>query len=438
VTKITTIPNGSAPAGLLELTVGAPAHGGWCVARIAAPGDEGKVVFVRHALPGERVRARLTSSTTRFARAEAVEVLEPSADRVEPPCPYARPGGCGGCDLQHASPAAQRAIKAQVVSQQLRRIAGIERDVTVEALPGDPAGLGWRTRVGFAVRADGTAGLRRHRSREVIPVTDCLIAHPLVRDAGVPARKWPRARGVEVLVSPGTGERSVEVSGPGRARGELARPWLTQRVAGRDWRVSSGVFWQVHPAAADVLTEVVLDALRPRPGDVALDLYCGAGLFTGALAEAVGPGGLVTGVESHPAAVHDARKNLAGFAQVRVHRGDVADVLERRGTGDASLAVLDPPRTGAGRRVMELLASGRRREASPPPGGGASPPPGGDESPQPGGGLRAIAYVSCDPATLARDLAVAGGLGWRLAGLRAFDAFPMTHHVECVATLARA
>jgi tRNA/tmRNA/rRNA uracil-C5-methylase (TrmA/RlmC/RlmD family) len=210
----------------------------------------------------------------------------------------------------------------------------------------------------------------------------------------------------------------VEVSGPGRGHGELARPWLTQRAAGRDWRVSSGVFWQVHPAAADVLTEVVLDALRPRPGEAALDLYCGAGLFTAALAEAVGPGGLVTGVESHPAAARDARKNLAGYAQVRVHRGDVADVLERRGLGGASLAVLDPPRTGAGRRVIELLASR--------PGSGA------------GAGLRRIAYVSCDPATLARDLAVAGGLGWRLAGLRAFDAFPMTHHVECVATLARA
>ena len=216
-----------------------------------------------------------------------------------------------------------------------------------------------------------------------------------------------------------SGERSVTVSRRGRAAREQGRPWLTQHAAGRTWRVSNGVFWQVHPAAAGVLTEAVLGALRPRPGDVALDLYCGAGLFTAALAEAVGPDGLVTGVESHPAAVRDARKNLAGFAQVRVHRGDVTDVLERRGLGAATLAVLDPPRTGADRRVIELLASG---PASGPGSGAAS-------------GLRRIAYVSCDPATLARDLAVAGGLGWRLADLRAFDAFPMTHHVECVATL---
>lgn len=437
VTKITANRGGAAPGNVLELTVGEPAHGGWCVARSAAPGDHGKVVFVRHALPGERVRARVTSSTARFARAEAVEVLEPSPDRVEPPCRYARPDGCGGCDLQHASPGAQRAIKAQVIAQQLRRIAGIEREVTVEALPGDPAGLGWRTKVSFAVRPDGTAGLRRHRSREVIAVTDCLIAHPLVREAGVPGRRWPGARGVDVTVSAGSGQRSVAVSGPGQPAGPGARPLLTQYAAGRTWRVSSGVFWQVHPAAAGVLTEAVLAALRPRPGDVALDLYCGAGLFAAALAGAVGPAGLVAGVESDVAAVRDARKNLSGFPQVRVHRGDAAEVLERRGTGGASLAVLDPPRTGADRRVIELLAS------APAP-GKVLPRPGKDGQAGEGAGgpaagpLRRIAYVSCDPATLARDLAVFGGMGWRLDDLRAFDAFPMTHHVECVAALARA
>jgi tRNA/tmRNA/rRNA uracil-C5-methylase (TrmA/RlmC/RlmD family) len=408
MTKAMTIPNGAGPGDVLELTVTEAAHGGWCVARSGAPGEQGKVVFVRHALPGERVRARVTSRTTRFARAEAVEILQASPDRVEPPCPYARPGGCGGCDLQHARPAAQRAIKAQVISQQLRRMAGIEREVTVEALPGDPAGLGWRTRVGFAVGPDGAAGLRKHRSREVIAITDCLIAHPLVRAADVTGRRWPDARGIEVTVSPGSGERSVAVTGPARGGGEGARPWLTQHAAGRTWRVSAGVFWQVHPAAASVLTEVVLTALRPRPGDVALDLYCGAGLFTGALAEAVGPAGLVTGVESDVAAVRDARKNLARFSQVRVHRGDAAQVLRQRGLGGAALAVLDPPRAGVDRRIIEMLATGLRR----------------------------IAYVSCDPATLARDLGVFAGLGWRLDDLRAFDAFPMTHHVECVATLS--
>jgi tRNA/tmRNA/rRNA uracil-C5-methylase (TrmA/RlmC/RlmD family) len=408
----------------LELTVTEAAHGGWCVARAEGDGEEaggpGKVVFVRHALPGERVRARITSSTARFARAEAIEVLEASPDRVEPPCRYAHPGGCGGCDLQHATPAAQRAIKAQVISQQLRRMAGITREVKVEALPdaADVAagageggeGLGWRTRVGFAVRPDGTAGLRKHRSREVVAIDDCLIAHAAVREAEVPQRNWPGARAVDVSVVAGTGERSVVVTGRGGGPGPESRRFLTQQAAGRTWRVSSGVFWQVHPAAADTLTEAVLGALRPAQGEVALDLYCGAGLFAGALAEAVGPSGQVIGVESEVAAVRDARKNLSDFPQARIHRGDAAEVLEQHGLGEASLAVLDPPRAGLPRQLIELLAG------------------------QPSQ-LRRIAYVSCDPATLARDIAVFAELNWRLDDLRAFDAFPMTHHVECLAAL---
>jgi tRNA/tmRNA/rRNA uracil-C5-methylase (TrmA/RlmC/RlmD family) len=407
---------GARPGDLLELTVSEAAHGGWCVARVASAGpggspqDQGKVVFVRHALPGERVRARVTSSTARFARADAIEILQAAPGRVEPPCRYARPDGCGGCDLQHVAPATQRTLKAQVVAQQLRRIAGIEREVEVEELPGSGSGLGWRTRVGFAVAPGGVAGLRKHRSREVVAIDDCLIAHPLVREAGVPRRRWPGAQSVEVAVSPGSGECSVTVTG----RGPTAQPGrhsLTQHAAGRTWRVSNGVFWQVHPAAAGTLAAAVLAALNPRPADVALDLYCGAGLFAGALAEAVGRSGLVTGVESDVAAVRDARKNLAAYPQVRIHRGDATDVLARRGLGGASLAVLDPPRTGTTPRLIELLAG-------------------------PGGPLRRIAYVSCDPATLARDIAAFARLGWQLTALRAFDAFPMTHHVECLATLA--
>ena len=145
---------------VLELTAGGVAHGGWCVAR--DPG--GRVVFVRHTLPGERVRARVTVATASVARAEAVEILQASPDRVEPRCPHAHPGGCGGCDWQHASLAAQRRLKAEVISGQLRRIAGLDREVTVEPVPGDEDGLGWRTRVRFSVGPDGSAGLLAHRS----------------------------------------------------------------------------------------------------------------------------------------------------------------------------------------------------------------------------------------------------------------------------------
>ena len=164
---------------VLDLDISGVAHGGWCVARDSA----GRVVFVRHALPGERVRARVTEATASFARAEAIEVLHASPDRVAPRCPHARPGGCGGCDWQHADLAAQRRFKAEVVRDQLRRIAGLDREVTVEPVAGDDDGLGWRTRVRFSVGPGGTAGLLAHRSHDVVEVGDCPIAHPLVRAA---------------------------------------------------------------------------------------------------------------------------------------------------------------------------------------------------------------------------------------------------------------
>jgi tRNA/tmRNA/rRNA uracil-C5-methylase (TrmA/RlmC/RlmD family) len=433
-------------AELVELVAGEVAHGGWCVAR--EPG--GRVVFIRHALPGERVRARITDATAKFARAEAVEIITPSPDRVAAPCPHAGPGGCGGCDWQHASLPAQRRLKADVVRQQLRRIAGLDVEITVEPVPGDEDGLGWRTRVRYTVRPDGTAGLLRHRSHEVADAGGCLIAHPLVRAADVTSQRWEGARWVEVAAAPGSGERALIVSPrpgpPGQAAvraarqlpGQAADTVLTDRggrlaplrgsgvlhqtAAGRDWRSAAGVFWQGHPGAAGALADAVLAALQPRPGDTALDLYCGGGLFAGVLAAAVGPEGSVTGVESDPAAVRDARHNLRGTPWARIHRGDVATVLARGGLPAARLAVLDPPRAGAGRPVIGPLLQ---------PAAGAA---GGDAA---GAALARVAYVSCDPATLARDVALFAAAGWRLEGLRAFDIFPMTHHVECVATLVR-
>ncbi|MGH3165107.1 MAG: class I SAM-dependent RNA methyltransferase, partial [Trebonia sp.] len=322
---------------MIEVMAVDVAQGGWCVAR-----PEGEpVVFLRHALPGERVRARVTEVTARFARADAVEILDPSPDRVQAPCPSARPGGCGGCDWQHASLPAQRGLKATVITQHLRRLAGVDLDVTVEPLPGDEddgsagsvasadpgtdastdsvgdnskkrqPGFGWRTRVQFAVRDDGLAGLRGHRSHEVVDVGDCLIAHPAIRELGIPRLRWDGAAGVEALTSGdesavivtedddrrggrrpsrragawGSGGGSTVRSAKAIPEGATAvtaqtvlsragrrvtpvrgRPYLTRHAAGREWRVSAGSFWQVHPAAADTLVAAVVGALEPRPG----------------------------------------------------------------------------------------------------------------------------------------------------------------------------
>ncbi|WP_047869077.1 class I SAM-dependent RNA methyltransferase [Nocardiopsis sp. RV163] len=408
-----------------ELTVDDVAHGGWCVGR-----HEDQVVFVRHALPGERVRVRVTEQTSRFLRGEAVEVLQASPDRVQAPCPAAGPGKCGGCDWQHAAPRAQRALKGKVVADQLRRIAGIDRRVEVEELPGTPDGLGWRTRVRFAVDSDGRAGLRRHRSHDVEPVERCLIAHPGVTELGVTDVRWEGVRDVEAVASASCADRAVVVTPTGakldslpelgassavlrrfkggRVQQVRGRRGVRESADGREYRVSAGGFWQVHPAAAEVLTAAVLDALEPKPGETALDLYCGAGLFTGALAAAVGPEGRAMGVESGAEAVRDARYNLKDMEQVRVEQGDVAAQLREWADVRADVVVLDPPRAGAGAEVVRSLTGTRPRR---------------------------VAYVSCDPATLARDLAAFERADYRLADLRAFDAFPMTHHVECLAVL---
>jgi tRNA/tmRNA/rRNA uracil-C5-methylase (TrmA/RlmC/RlmD family) len=410
---------------LIELQIDAVANGGSCVAR-----HDGRVVFVRHTLPGERVRARITQETKNFLRADAVEILEASPDRVPEPCPFAGPGRCGGCDWQHVTLPAQRRLKAAVVEEQLRRVAGIEREVIVEEVPGAPDGLGWRTRMQFAVRRDGAVGLRKHRSHTIEPIDECLIAHPEVEVLGIERKRWPGASGVEAIASAGTGDRLAILSTRGRARvprmdapvrlisGKPDKPpFVREDVAGRLWQVSGSGFWQVHPGAAQTLADAVLDTLEPRRGEIAVDLYCGVGLFAGLLAERIGPDGLVVGIESDAQSVRDARFNLRDLPHVSIERGEVESVLEELHFGrgksklnHADLVVLDPPRTGAGREVVKRVAelAGRR-----------------------------IAYVSCDPATLSRDLAFFSEQGWTLSALRAFDAFPMTQHVELVATLIR-
>ena len=397
----------------LELDIGPVAHGGHCVAR-----HEGRAVFVRHALPGERVRAVVTDGRERdrFWRADAVQVLTPSPDRVPVPCPWAGPGRCGGCDWQHAAVPAQRVLKAAVVREQLRRLAGLDLPVQVEAVAmpgrggalGAPAredGLGWRTRMDLHVGPDGRAGLLAHRSHEVVPIGDCLIAHPDLDVSEVLARDWSGRARVEVLATPASGRVVLPVPPDAEA------PMLLERAAGRTWQLSARSFWQGHPGAADVLVAAVLAGLGPRPGERALDLYAGVGLFAGALAQAVGGRGAVAAVEGDAAAAGAAAANLADLAWVSVVHGEVAAVLAGSEALPVDLVVLDPPRIGAGRAVVDAVA---------------------DRGP------RAVAYVACDPAALARDVATFAARGYAVTSLRAFDLFPMTQHVECVALLAPA
>lgn len=360
------------PGDVVTVRTGVIAHGGHVIAHHA-----GRTLFVRHALPDELVDVRVTEVNRKIVRADAVSIIEPSSARVAPPCPWAGPGACGGCDFQHVDLATQRELKTQVLRSSLERFSGLTGDQiaslapTVVELPGHADGLHWRTRIRWAVDAEGRVGLRRHRSHEVVPVERCLLA--------VQGHDHPGERG----------------TAPRR-----------HALRGRTWEVEG--FWQAHEALPEALVSTVLEWGAPQPGERWWDLYAGAGLFTAFLAEAVGREGRVTAVEADRAAVRAGRVALRDLTQVEwVDR--TVDAWLRGSDHDApDGVVLDPPRSGAGLETMATLA---------------------------GAGIPRLLYVACDPVALARDIHVAGEAGYRVTAMRAFDAFPMTHHFETVALL---
>ena len=381
----------------IGLDITSMAHGGEAVGR-----HEGRVVFVRDALPGESVIAEITAVPAhgRFMRARAVDIVAASPDRVQPPCRYA--DRCGGCDWQHIALPAQRRIKATVIAEQLTRIGGEPPDrwshLEVEALDSDVDGLHWRTRMRYAVDSEGRPGLRAHHAHDVVTVSECLIASPAIGGAEVLDRTWPGAR--EVLgVQPDGSAVLLPDPVAGQAR-------VTQHAADREWIFDATAFWQVHPGAADALVGAVQSLLQPRPGDHLVDLYAGVGLFAGAYAETLGPGGRADAVEADETAIKGARRSLHDLPTVHIHHDRVDRWLRRGPLRHCDLVVLDPPRTGAGQEVMERISDLRPR---------------------------AFAYVACDPAALARAVAGARQLRSDMPPLRAFRLFPMTHHVECVA-----
>lgn len=400
----------------VTVEVGPVAHGGHCVAR-----HEGRVVFVRHALPGETVVAQLTEAapSAKFWRADAVRVLAASPDRVPSAWPEAGPGGVGGGELAHVALPAQRRWKADVVAEQLHRLAKVDTPVVVEPAPGETDGLGWRTRIELTVDGAGRAGMHRHRSDEVLPLREMPLAVPAVAELGLLGRRWPAGARLTVVAPVGADRPLVLVDGmPWGPGGPDKRP--NARTSVREhatvgghrhtWRVAATGFWQVHREAPTVLAGAVLAAVGDVAGATVVDLYAGAGLFTLPLADAVGPDGRVVAVEGDPGAVRDARRNSHDRPQVELHLGGVSDVLRADPVARADVVVCDPPRVGAGREVVEQVA--RLAPAR-------------------------LVYVACDPAALARDVGYLTEHGYHLAGLRAFDLFPMTHHVECVATFDR-
>jgi tRNA/tmRNA/rRNA uracil-C5-methylase (TrmA/RlmC/RlmD family) len=384
------------------VTIEKIAHGGHFIAR-----HLGAVIFVRHAIPGEEVEIEITSTGSSFNRADVVKVLSASSDRVSAPCQFAHRAGCGGCDFQHISSQRQRKLKSEVITEQFARIAKKELTVQVEEV-GEP--LGYRTRFTAVTTRNGAIGFRQARSNKVVPVSDCRILQPELNFHELSNRKWRGDLQVEVSIS-STGERTIATAlrrDESPARTSEGPDIAKYVVNGVPLEVSQRSFWQSHKDAPLVLTEAVSKFAQVQSGDHLLDLYGGVGLFSSQFLEQIGASGRIDLVEGSKSATSDAIRNFAEQSNVGVHNGDVEKILPRFSKAD--VIILDPPREGAGKNVVESMVSLKPR---------------------------AIIYVACDPAALARDCAYLESSGYGLADIRAFDLFPMTQHIESVALFKR-
>ena len=411
---------------VVELDVERVAHGGVFVAH-----HEGRVVFVPDAIPGERVRARITDRRhDRFWRAETLEVLDASHDRQEHVWAEAsveRPPErrAGGAEFGHIRIDRQRALKAEVLGDALRRFGGVEHDVDVREI--DPAlapgvsadGTGWRTRVRLQVAEDGAVGPYAARSHTVVPVASVPLAVASLGELAPLSSHFPGARAVD-LVAPSVGEPALVVLDAERMPRSGPRPTITERVGDRTFVLDRDGFWQVHRGAAATLTRAVQDAVDPAlfdPRAANLDLYGGVGLLAAAVGDRFGDAVRITTVEADARATEHAGANLAEWVgsravTARVDRflDDLADaaIAPELGRFRDATVVLDPPRSGAGRAVVDRLAELRPRQ---------------------------LVYVACDPVALARDVGLLRERGYGLDEVVAFDLFPNTHHVEAVARL---
>ncbi len=381
---------------VIELVIGPVAHGGHFFAR-----HNGQVIFVRHGITNELVKIKITAVSSKIAHADVIEVLTAAPSRVSPPCQYA--GKCGGCDFQHIDLKTQRKLKAEIIKEQFMRIGKIDLpslgfDFEVQEVePSD--GLHWRTRMDFAVSPGGKIGFFGARSNEVVEISQCLIADERMNVSDLAARSWKSDARVEVAVS-STSEVSVMRSG----RSISGPTQIVEQVGGNSFKISPEAFWQSHKSAPVTLVKAALAQLGVKSNDHLCDLYSGVGLFAAAILMELGDQGFITLIESDKNAVADARKVFLNKNNVKILQGLVAQQLPI--VKRADLILLDPPRTGAGEVVIKQIIKLKPRK---------------------------IVYVACDPAALARDSKTLIDAGYKLDHISAYDLFPMTQHIECVA-----
>jgi 23S rRNA (uracil1939-C5)-methyltransferase len=422
----------SVPTVTIDLE--AMTYGGDALGRL-----DGKAIFVEGGIAGERVQAEIVEDRSRFARARVVDIVAPSPDRVRPRCPHFgfEEGACGGCHWQHIDYAAQLRFKADIVREQLRRIGRIENAPVLETIP-SPDVWAYRNHAQFSVAPDGRLGFQATRSHRVVPIDECHVVQPPIMEwlqATVQNRDWPvstrRSQNLPPDKKPAeasTPRRQVEQSHRIEVRcgnagddfevwehnlqppisnfqppiSNFQLPISTFHIKDATFRVSAASFFQVNTSLIERLVDEVMQRLDPRSDETVLDAYCGVGLF----ARFVAPGaGRVIGIESSASAVADAQINLAAFENVTLKEGQVERMLLE--IGDAiGAAIVDPPRAGCGPAVIAAL-TGKRIER--------------------------VVYVSCDPATLARDARQLIDGGYRLIDAQPIDLFPHTYHIEAVA-----
>jgi 23S rRNA (uracil1939-C5)-methyltransferase len=405
-----------------ELTLDEMAHGGSAIGH-----HDRRAIFVPYAIPGERITARITDDRSRYAFAEGVAVLEPSPHRVTPRCPHFGPKRCGGCHFQHIDYAAQLDFKRDVVIDQFKRIGGLNHPPVGPTIP-SPDEWAYRHHATFHADESGSLCYVGTDNTTLIPIEECHIIRPellaLLDELNfedIPELDRVRlqigsAGDLMVILSTKDDEApELEVNMPvsinfllsdNEPVNLIGSSHVIYTVRGRHFRVTAGGFFQVNLPQAETLVDLVLQKLNLQGGETVLDLYAGVGLFTAFIAERAS---LVTSVESYPPAVTDADENLSDLDNIDLIEGSVEDVLtELDGPYDA--AVIDPPRTGVEPRVLDLLD-----ELAP----------------------RCIVYVSCEPATLARDAKRLAAKDYRLVDAQPVDMFPQTYHIECVAHFAR-
>jgi 23S rRNA (uracil1939-C5)-methyltransferase len=407
---------------LVEVELLRPTFGGSSMGRLA----DGRAVFVPYGLPGELVRVALVEQKRGFARARLVEVLRPAPERLQPRCRHF--GVCGGCHYQHLSYAHQLQVKAEVLREQLERIGGLS-DPPLEAIQPSPQEWHYRNTVQFHLDAQGRLGYEESGSNRVVAIEECYLPQPpldelwrqLEFEAGLGIERIGLRVGAdeEVLLTL-EGQPlelpALEVDLPISAvhlspAGSIVlagEDWLPMEVNGRLFRVSAGSFFQVNTAQAGAMVRYLQEILPLDKDTTLLDVYCGVGLFSAFLAERVGR---CVGVEVSPSACDDYAVNLDSFDNVSLYIGAAEEVLPGLQLSGKVAAVLDPPRAGVDRRALDALVALQPEW---------------------------IAYVSCDPATLARDLKRLVVQGYRLERIKPFDLFPQTYHIESISLLRRA